>query len=137
MDDTSDMNDGNEVNDVDPVDRLGARYQQARLHRRRMHRRLAEAIAQDTLPARQAALARYRTAVAWEQRCFERYLRAVFAAYAVPAGDSPLVGLATPGCDPVPEVTRPGGAGGCRREPWGTPTGADGADPSEEARAWT
>ena len=66
---------------LDPIDRLAAAYQETRLLTRRMRRHVAEAVTLGNVPAVRAALARYRTAVAWEQRCRRRYLRAVFAAY--------------------------------------------------------
>ena len=67
---------------LDVVDRLAAAYQQARLHRRRMHRCVADAIAAGNVAAVRAALARLQIAIAWEHRTERRYLRAVFIEHA-------------------------------------------------------
>ena len=108
---------------VDIIDRLGDLYQQARLHRRRMHRKAAEAVTLGTVPAVRAALARYRTAVAWEERCYRRYLRAVFGAFA----DDPTT--------PAPRAAQ-------SRDPSATPPRPDGGYASvpedfwQEAHPW-
>ena len=64
------------------VDRLAAVYQQARLHKRRMHRCLSLALTAGDIPAVRAALARFRTAAGWEARTRRRYERAVLLEYA-------------------------------------------------------
>ena|SRR6266542_3905586 len=67
---------------LNAVDRLAAVYQQARLHKRRMHRWASLAIAAGDMSAVQAALMRFRAAVAWEARTRQRYQRAVLIEYA-------------------------------------------------------
>ena len=63
------------------VDRLAANYQQARRHKRRMHRCVSLAVAAGDIPAVRAALSRYRAALAWEERTRRRYERAALLEY--------------------------------------------------------
>jgi hypothetical protein len=66
----------------DAVDRLAARYQQARLHARWMHRCAALAVATCDPADATAALERFHAAAAWEERTRRRYERAVLLEYA-------------------------------------------------------
>src|SRR6266536_487576 len=83
---------------LNAVDRLAAVYQQARLHKRRMHRCASLAIAAGDPAAVSAALLRFRVAVGWEARTRRRYERAVLVEYAwwtdAPAAPAPAAGAA-------------------------------------------
>lgn len=67
---------------IDAIDRLGTRYQQARLHARAMRERLTAALVARSHDAIREAHMRLRSAAAWESRTEQRFLSAALYAHA-------------------------------------------------------